>query len=122
MKWKATAGLLVDDGRAEYTFEASSAAEADAKAAIWAYDSKVLDSGDYEVEPLEEDKQLICTQLLDVLQMTRGLYDVEDLEYSADSTGTETVTALFRGGYTKTANVTMDSGIAMIKDILRQIV
>ena len=66
----------------------------------------------------EENRQQICKSLLPVLQQTRYLCDLVDLELDPE---TELVTATFAGGYTKKANVTADSGIAMIVDIIRQI-
>ena len=66
-----------------------------------------------------EDKQKILDLLLPALQATRNLYDLEALEYEDK---TESVKATFRNGYTKTANVACDSGTAMIRDVIRQIV
>lgn len=66
-----------------------------------------------------ENKELICKMLVPVLQNTRNLYDLIDLTYDPE---TEIVTALFRSGYTKKANVLMDSGTSMIRDIIKQIV
>ena len=66
-----------------------------------------------------EDKQKICALLLPALQATSNLYDLTDLKYDAE---TETVTAVFVSGFAKTANVALDSGTAMIKDIVTQIV
>ena len=66
----------------------------------------------------EENRQQICKSLVPVLQETRNLCDLVDLELDPE---TELVTATFASGYTKKANVTADSGIAMIVDIIRQI-
>ena len=66
-----------------------------------------------------ESKQLILDLLLTCLQATSNLYDLTDLKYVAED---ETVIATFSSGYTKTANVAMDSGTAMIRDVIRQIV
>lgn len=66
-----------------------------------------------------EDKQLICDLLLPVLQATRNLHDLADLTYDAEH---ELVIATFASGYRKTANVAMDSGTSMIRDIVGQIV
>lgn len=66
-----------------------------------------------------ENKQAICKALVEVLQMTSNLYDVIDLEYDEEH---EIVIATFAGGRTKTANVRMDSGTSMIKDIISQII
>ena len=62
-----------------------------------------------------EDKQKICNLLLPALQATRGLHDLLSLEYDHK---TEFVTAVFENG-SKRINVNMDSGTAMISDIMR---
>lgn len=67
-----------------------------------------------------EDKQTICDLLLPALQATRALSDLISLEYKR-ADGDERVIATFDSGYEKRANVTMDSGAAMIYDILKQI-
>ncbi|WP_072526141.1 hypothetical protein [Clostridium sp. Marseille-P3244] len=66
-----------------------------------------------------EDKSKICDLLLPALQATRNLHDLEDLEYIPEQ---EAVLATFASGATKKANVSMDSGTAMIRDIIAQIV
>lgn len=66
-----------------------------------------------------EDKQKILDLLLPALQATRNLYNLKALEYEDK---TETVKATFRNGYTKRANVACDSGTAMIRDVIKQIV
>lgn len=55
------------------------------------------------------------------LQGTRNLYDLVELKYEKDGYN-EIVTAIFRNGYKKYATVSMDSGTAMIRDIVGQIV
>lgn len=67
----------------------------------------------------EEDKQAICKALIPVLRMTRNLCDLVDLYYDPED---EVVTATFATGYSKMANVACDSGTAMIRDIIQQIV
>lgn len=67
-----------------------------------------------------DDKKEICKALVPVLKMTSNLYDLIDLEYVGD--GIEVVIATFESGYKKSANVSMDSGTSMIRDIIRQIV
>lgn len=69
-------------------------------------------------EPTVEDKQEICKKLIPVLQMTRNLYDLVDLDFDPV---TELVTATFSSGHTKRANVAIDSGTSMIRDIIGQI-
>ena len=66
-----------------------------------------------------EDKRRICSALAPVLRLTRNLYDLAYLHYDPE---TETVKATFLNGHTKTANVALDSGTAMIRDIIQQIV
>lgn len=119
MKWLVKAGCLVDEGFVTWEIEASDPAEAEMIGCGLARKSSVADSGNVTVEPLEEDKQLICDKLLEVLQITLNLHDVLELTYDPK---TETVTAFFETGHTKTANVAMDSGTAMIKDIVSQII
>lgn len=84
---------------------------------------------------MKEDKQHICDLLLPVLQATRNLSDLVSLEYekigvpawydeldiTIEFHDMEIVRATFENGYSKEANVTMDSGTAMIKDIIKQI-
>lgn len=66
-----------------------------------------------------ENKQKILDTLLIPLRETRALSDLYKLEYDSDR---EVVIATFENGYTKEANVAMDSGVAMIRDVLAQIV
>ena len=66
-----------------------------------------------------ENKSDICEALLPALRRTRGLRDLEDLEYHVYPA--EEVHAIFRGGYTKKINVEADSGIAMIRDIVNHL-
>ena len=68
---------------------------------------------------MREDKQKICDLLLPALQATRNLHDLQELEYSEER---ELVYAKFKSGYQKVVNVAMDSGTAMIRDIVKQIV
>ena len=62
-----------------------------------------------------EDKYEILEHLLNALQLTRQCRDLIDLDYDVQ---TQTVTAHFDGGH-KRINVAMDSGIAMIKDVVQ---
>ena len=69
-----------------------------------------------------ENKSEICRALLPVLQMTRNLSDLVSLEYKKHGNGYEEVIATFADGAKKSANVTIDSGATMIRDILEQMV
>ena len=55
---------------------------------------------------------------METLKLTRQLYDLIDLDYTEEK---ELVVAHFEGGGKKEINVAMDSGIAMIGDIIRAI-
>lgn len=66
-----------------------------------------------------EDKQKICDLLLSVLQAPHNLRDLVDLEYDGDN---DKVIATFASGDIKRANVALDSGTSMIRDIIRQII
>lgn len=68
-----------------------------------------------------EDKQKILDLLLPALQATRHLYDLVKLEYVRKSEYHQYVEATFTSGYTKQINVSMDSGIGMIQDIMQYI-
>lgn len=73
---------------------------------------------------MEENKKEITKALLPVLQMTRNLWDLTDLEYREDEevSGIEVVIATFRNGHRKVVDVTLDSGTALIRDIITGIV
>lgn len=67
-----------------------------------------------------ENYQAICNALCSTLRLTRQFNDLEKLEHRQE--GHERyVVATFDGGHIKTVRVTMDSGIAMIKDILKNL-
>lgn len=66
-----------------------------------------------------EDKAKICNLLLPVLQATRNLSDVKSLYYDQEK---ETVVVIFASGHIKVANVAINSGTSMIRDIISQIV
>ena len=66
-----------------------------------------------------ENKQRILDLLLPALQETRNLHDLVALEYRADR---ELVYAKFASGNYKIVNVSLDSGTAMIADVVHQIV
>lgn len=68
-----------------------------------------------------EDKQKILDLILPALQATRSLHDLKALTYINEA-GFEGVMAEFSSGGKKYANTAMDSGIAMIRDTLKQIV
>ena len=67
---------------------------------------------------MKENKQLICDLLLLVLKATYHAADIVSLDYDAEE---EIVTIAYKNGYKRYANVAMDSGVAMIRDIMRNI-
>ena len=62
-----------------------------------------------------EDKHKICDLLLAALKETREAGDITSLNYDG---GKEIVTVEFEGGGKRRINVAMDSGTAMIRDIM----
>lgn len=66
-----------------------------------------------------ENKQKILDLLLPALRETRNLYDVVELEFDASQ---ELVYAKFASGHFRIINVAMDSGTAMIVDVIQQLV
>ena len=67
---------------------------------------------------MNEDKQQICNLLCEALQATRGAWDLDRFDFDPKK---ETVTAVFFGGGTWVINVLLDSGTAMIRDIMRHL-
>lgn len=65
-----------------------------------------------------EDNQRICDLLALTLKETREFNNIKGLRYDEQY---EIVTAEFASGGKRLINVSMDSGIAMIKDILKAI-
>lgn len=65
-----------------------------------------------------EDKAKIARSFAEVLKQTACLHDLRDLTY-AKTNDEEFVLAEFQNGRTKKINVHLDSGIAMIYDIMR---
>lgn len=68
-----------------------------------------------------EDKNLICEELAKLLKLTRNQSDLKALNYEILDNGDEIVTAEWDNGGRRIINVSMDSGTAMIRDIMRAI-
>lgn len=64
-----------------------------------------------------ENKQKILDLLLPALKATRDQYDLEELRFDPDK---EVVDVVYENGVLH-VNVACDSGIAMIRDVLRAI-
>ena len=69
-----------------------------------------------------EDKAAVARAFGEVLKMTRDYHDLVSLEYLQAADGEEIVTATFENGTKKIACVNHDSEVAMIADIMKQIV
>ena len=65
---------------------------------------------------MHEDKHIICNLLLFTLQETRGLGNLISLDYDENK---ELVVAKFSNRVDEVINVSMDSGIAMVNDIIK---
>lgn len=68
---------------------------------------------------MHEDKQKICDLLCETLKATRGQHDVVALKYEILDNDDERVTIEYEQGGSRQVNVSMDSGVAMIRDIMR---
>ena len=68
-----------------------------------------------------ENKQLILDALCSALQLTRDQADLEALEYKEISPDEQHVIATYDRGGSREINVSLDSGIAMVRDVLRAI-
>lgn len=72
---------------------------------------------------MKENEQMILDKLCETLQLTNMYCDLVSLEYVyyENSVYEERVIAKFKYGGSKVVNVSGDSGIAMIEDVLRSI-
>lgn len=67
---------------------------------------------------MTENKQAICDALCTALQLTRGFHDLVAIEYDGTPYH-ETATLIYEHGKGAPINVALDSGEAMIRDIMR---
>ena len=67
------------------------------------------------------DKAAVAKAFGEVLKMTRDYRDLKSLVYTKNG-DEEIVTATFENGTQKVANVHLDSEVAMIADIMKQII
>ena len=76
-----------------------------------------------EITPIAttENKQHICDLLTEVLKATRDQHDCVTIRYDRIGDDMEQVTIDYEGGGHRSVNVSLDSGIAMVRDILRAI-
>ena len=93
---------------AKKAFEARDKAKADAR--------KLAD----KVKEME-DKQKIFDALCKALQLTRSQSDLVSLEYHQHSEDREEVIVKYTSGSTRRINTSLDSGLAMIRDVCEHI-
>lgn len=70
---------------------------------------------------MKENKDLICKMLCEVLRKTSNQQDLKALKYEILDNNEEIVTAEWESGGKRQINVSMDSGTAMIRDIMKNI-
>jgi len=69
----------------------------------------------------EDNKKLIVEKLMKLIKQTREGKAIENIAYKKGDGDDEFVYIYFLNGYTKKIDVTADSGIAMMRDILERI-
>lgn len=67
-----------------------------------------------------ENYQVICDSLCKTLQQTRQYDDLQELQHYGFGNN-RCVYAVYKNGNIRIINVSLDSGIAMIKDILKNL-
>ena len=68
-----------------------------------------------------EDKQDICDALLETLKLTRAGQDIVNLIYAQVTPHEENVMVLYANGTHQNINVSLDSGIGMMRDIMKKV-
>lgn len=71
-----------------------------------------------EKEKKVEDKALITKKLCELLRLTSQFYDISDMTYEHEG-AEELVRVEFQGGGHTDIDVALDSGSALIRDVLR---
>lgn len=66
-----------------------------------------------------EDKNEITKALFQAIKTTVEGVHIKDMRYDKLQNDHETVTIIFDNDYHKTVNVSCDSGIALMRDVLR---
>ena len=68
-----------------------------------------------------EDKEEIIKWLLATLKLTVAGVGLEDIRYDRLTNGDEIAVLMYDNGYRKSVNISCDSGVALMRDILRAI-
>ena len=71
---------------------------------------------------MNENKSEITTALTTTLKLTRAGYDIDHINYAVDPIGDEYCYIIFTNGGSRKVNVTADSGIALISDVVRALI
>ena len=69
-----------------------------------------------------EDKEVVTQALFQALKTTVEGVNLAEMKYQQLENNDELVTLIYDNGYRKTVNVSCDSGVALMKDVLREIV
>ena len=68
-----------------------------------------------------EDKEEIIKWLLATLKLTVAGVNISDIKYEQLANGDEIAVIIYDNGYRRPVNISCDSGIALMRDILRAI-
>ena len=68
-----------------------------------------------------EDKEVVTNALFQALKTTVEGVNIAEMNYRLLTNGHELVTIIYDNGYRKTVNVSCDSGVELMKDVLRVI-
>ena len=68
-----------------------------------------------------EDKETIINCLLYALKQTVAGVGLDYIRYEQLTNGDEIAVLMYDNGYRKSVNITCDSGVALMRDILRNI-
>lgn len=68
-----------------------------------------------------ENKETILNMLFQTLKQTVAGIDIVEMRYEMLTNGTELVVIIYDSGKRKPVNVSADSGIALMRDVLRAI-
>ena len=68
-----------------------------------------------------EDKEEIIKWLLATLKLTVAGVGLNDIRYEQLTNGDEIAVLIYDNEYRKTVNISCDSGVALMRDILRNI-
>lgn len=69
-----------------------------------------------------ENKAIITQALFNALKTTAEGVNIAEMNYQQLTNGDELVTIIYDNGYRNTINVSADSGVALMRDVLRGIV